>query len=401
MKRSTLAKLLAGLLCVMLLLTACAAPADQQEAEEPEETPVVEAEKTEEPVPTEAPVNEPEEVEPSTEPEEELTGAEKNAAAMEAHQPKVVTLDNGVQVQRVPADPFLWNTAVINAEQRGCSACHDLTEQVQKLPLTHPELWNPYNVDETIDFCYMCHSKALFVADSMHAFHLSSEEFKNVYNGSCDSCHYFNSRTGETELWDHVKYNVMMGFTLLPNIQGEFTFDQEYITPIDEVYFYWENGDHKGVTPNNSTDPEVFENWEISVEGLVDNPFTFKLTDYLDYSVTKVMKMHCQTNPPAGSYAANLEVTGIPLDIILEEAGIQEAANSFDVYADDNWVYPLPISYVEEGNEMLLVYEINGEPLRMIHGYPVQFWGENLSAVHYCKRVSRIVLSEKASEPAP
>ena len=120
---------------------------------------------------------------------EEADGAQKNAEAMAAHAPAVTTLENGVQVQKIPNDPYIWNTAILQSQTRGCTACHALEDAVQKLPLTHPELWNPYNVDMTVNFCYMCHSKALFIQDSMHMLHLSSKEFTDTYNGNCLSCH--------------------------------------------------------------------------------------------------------------------------------------------------------------------------------------------------------------------
>ena len=84
---------------------------------------------------------------------EEITGAEKNAKAMQDYAPAVVTLENGVQVQKVPNDPYIWNTAILQSQSRGCTACHALEDAVQDLPLTHPELWNPYNVDMTVNFC--------------------------------------------------------------------------------------------------------------------------------------------------------------------------------------------------------------------------------------------------------
>lgn len=327
------------------------------------------------------------------------TGVEKNAEAMEEYAPKIKTLDNGVQVQKVPSDPYLWNTAILDAENRGCAACHDPIEDVnQKLPLTHPELWNPYNVDITIDFCYMCHSKALFVQDSMHTLHLGDPTF-TAMGGSCLSCHQISTSTGEFQNWDKVKYDVMMGITSIADVQGEFSYTQDSITPVDEVYFYWENGNHRGMTPDNDMDPAILENWEISVEGLVDNPFTFKMSELMDQSVTRVMKMHCQTNPPGGSYIANCEVTGIPLSLILEKAGVQADANTLRVVSDDGWCYPLPLSYMDD-QEPLLVYLIDGETLPNLLGYPVQLWTPNLGGVHFTKRPATVSLTNEANVPA-
>ena len=46
------------------------------------------------------------------------------ALTMEANSPKVTTLENGVKIQRTPADYLAHNTRILNADQRGCAACH-------------------------------------------------------------------------------------------------------------------------------------------------------------------------------------------------------------------------------------------------------------------------------------
>ena len=117
-----------------------------------------------------------------------LSGKEKVAAAQEFYAPKVTTAQNGAEVQLIPNDPYMWNTAILDGENRGCTAsqCHEsILDATQLLPMSHPKLWNPYGIDPTIKFCYMCHSKALFLQDSMHALHMNSAEFAEK-GGNCD-----------------------------------------------------------------------------------------------------------------------------------------------------------------------------------------------------------------------
>ena len=145
-----------------------------------------------------------------------LSGKEKVAAAQEFYAPKVTTAQNGAEIQLIPNDPYMWNTAILDGENRGCTAsqCHEsILDATQLLPMSHPKLWNPYGIDPTIKFCYMCHSKALFLQDSMHALHMNSAEFAEK-GGNCDSCHYINPNTGAYEMWDLVKYDTAyMGIT--------------------------------------------------------------------------------------------------------------------------------------------------------------------------------------------
>ena len=188
---------------------------------------------------------------------EEVAQKDKAAVAMAEHSPEVVTLEDGTQLQTIPSDPFLWNTTSLKGDKRGCteSGCHtSILDATQEMDMPHPELWNPYNVDATIKFCYMCHSKALYFQDSMHAIHNTSTEFAAL-GGSCDSCHYVSPATGEFEMWDLVKYNeAYMGISNVSDLSGAtFSFTQDTITDTDEVFYYWENNDHRGVTPDNDT----------------------------------------------------------------------------------------------------------------------------------------------------
>ena len=302
-----------------------------------------------------------------------LSGKEKVAAAQEFYAPKVTTAQNGAEVQLIPNDPYMWNTAILDGENRGCTAsqCHEsILDATQLLPMSHPKLWNPYGIDPTIKFCYMCHSKALFLQDSMHALHMNSAEFAEK-GGNCDSCHYINPNTGAYEMWDLVKYDTAyMGITPVAEAKGDFSFTQDSITDTDEVFYYWENSDHQGVTPDNDTSEEAYAQWEISVGGSVQNPFTFKLSDFEDQMVERVYKMDCQTNPPGGAYIANVNVKGIPLSVIMDKAGVDPSANALHSIADDGWdVYPVSMEYVQQyKDDILLVTEINGEKLGMLQG---------------------------------
>ena len=333
-----------------------------------------------------------------------LSGKEKVAAAQEFYAPKVTTAQNGAEVQLIPNDPYMWNTAILDGENRGCTAsqCHEsILDATQLLPMSHPKLWNPYGIDPTIKFCYMCQSKALFLQDSMHALHMNSAEFAEK-GGNCDSCHYINPNTGAYEMWDLVKYDTAyMGITPVAEAKGDFSFTQDSITDTDEVFYYWENSDHQGVTPDNDTSEEAYAQWEISVGGSVQNPFTFKLSDFEDQMVERVYKMDCQTNPPGGAYIANVNVKGIPLSVIMDKAGVDPSANALHSIADDGWdVYPVSMEYVQQyKDDILLVTEINGEKLGMLQGYPVQLWTPTLGGCHYTKRVVELNFTTDPAEP--
>lgn len=222
-----------------------------------------------------------------------LTGEERNEAARQKNEealvkyaPKRTTLENGVQVQTIPFDNCVWNIGILQADTRGCNTCHNVEDTVQKLPMSHPELWHPYGVEMTVDYCYMCHNAVRTMADSLHALHLRNDKFTETYNGDCLSCHHLDHKTGTFQLWDRVKYDVMTGFTDIANVQGDFSYDQDVLSPEENFFWFWNNGDGRGIQPNY-TEPaeddnmEMFNNWTIEIKGCVEEPVTVTLGQLL------------------------------------------------------------------------------------------------------------------------
>ena len=101
----------------------------------------------------------------------------KNAYVQDTYAPTRHTLASGVEVQPIPDDDYAWNIAILNAEERGCNACHNLMDVVQLLPLSHPELMMPFSVDTTIGDCFFCHRAKRNLGDALHGLHLNSENF--------------------------------------------------------------------------------------------------------------------------------------------------------------------------------------------------------------------------------
>ena len=133
--------------------------------------------------------------------------------------------------------------------------------------------------------------------------------------------------------------------------------------------------------------------WTVDVDGLVDRPLTLSMDDIRSRpAVTRPVTMECAGNgralmPPRAESQpwldgaiGNAEWTGTPLPPILEEAGLQLEAVEIvftgadhgiqgDVEQDYQWGFPLA-DIVRD--DVLLAYEVNGQPLPPQHGYPVR-----------------------------
>lgn len=69
-----------------------------------------------------------------------------------------------------------------------------------------------------------------------------------------------------------------------------------------------------------------------------------------------------------------VEVTGIPVTWMLEQAGLSDDAmgvHYIDCEGSGNTDSHAMSLHDLSDHEVLVVYEINGEPLRWEHGYPV------------------------------
>jgi len=133
--------------------------------------------------------------------------------------------------------------------------------------------------------------------------------------------------------------------------------------------------------------------WSVEVDGLVDRPMTLSIDDLRSRpAVTRPLTMECAGNgralmPPRAESqpwlegaVGNAEWTGTPLPPILEEAGLQADAVELvftgadhgiqgDVEQDYRWGFSLDDILRDD---VILAYEMNGQPLPPQHGYPVR-----------------------------
>lgn len=328
--------------------------------------------------------------------------------------PKVTTLSNGVQVQRTPNDRGIYNTYVLKADERGCAACHtDLQATLNKLPMGHMDIDHRGDVDLTITQCLSCHTYSPGYVEEYHQFGAvmhglhKSATFDKV-GGSCMSCHDASEHTGKMALWDVVKYDSMRGIVdvAADALTGEFTFDQTTLTDPEKAFsLNWVSGASDYMVYDDyvrglATNHEDLMKWQISVEGLVDHPFTMTMEEIIKEfpSETHVMSMHCTLDPATGALIDTFEVTGIPIQALLKKAGVKaEAKQVFTVPADGVCSYPTLLDYLND-HTALLVYQFNGKDLRYYQGFPVQSWVAGMGAPHFAKQCNRLLVANEPEE---
>lgn len=322
----------------------------------------------------------------------------KNAVADEKYAPKVTELENGVKVQKTPfntspADGKLiksWNNLYLNADNRGCTACHTIEDALEMMETYHGIIYMGYETEQGLQNCFGCHGfYSTKLRDSVHNVHQRSAAFKAM-GGTCESCHYI-SDDGEFQRWDYVKYDVLFGLTDLAadTVETSFDWNQTEITPHEKMFFKSIKSDPSTwITDESQTSDEAFENWTIKFTGDIDNPCEMTLAELIEKygTETRVMKYHCVINGPGQGMIYQAEVTGIPIEKIMADLGVHEDANMFYPIGSDGYCYNVYTQTMLDEKGMLVV-GLNGDRIYADQGWPVSYWCNEMSAGNFTKQV--------------
>jgi DMSO/TMAO reductase YedYZ molybdopterin-dependent catalytic subunit len=114
--------------------------------------------------------------------------------------------------------------------------------------------------------------------------------------------------------------------------------------------------------------PDVDINqYRLTLNGLVATPLILTYEELLAYpTVTEVVLLIC-----SGFFADNAEWTGVPMSILLDEAGVSPEASEVIFRALDGYSVELPLE-VAQREGVFLAHTVNGQVLPPEHGYPVR-----------------------------
>lgn len=347
--------------------------------------------------------------------------------------PEIRTLEDGTKVQRTPTEyqcyhwnrPYdegtSYNNYYLDADNRGCGACHeDLADALSKMEYSHPTVWNDALGSKlTVDQCLLCHSADddLEMGTIMHGIHYGKRNGDNFdeRGGECISCHNITENGNGAELWDEVKYDHLDGILKVPDVKGDFTFDQSTTTAPEDMYTYdWIHSryDHLiHIMGKNVLDKELpqefVDNWEVTIGGLVNKPYTVKLADLIaeaeadGATVTKLSKIHCVDNMPGGGGISNVEITGIPLNWLIEKGGGASKDITgvlFDrreFHTNGEQTHSNRGVPQENFDDVFLVYEIGGKRLDPSQGSPCINWVERCDAQSFVKQCMGYILTDE------
>ncbi len=134
------------------------------------------------------------------------------------------------------------------------------------------------------------------------------------------------------------------------------------ITPNDDFY----------VTSYRSPPDIRVDQWSLTVTGLVEQPLTLTYPQLLARpAVSEIVTLECVGNGLAADAISTAQWEGVPLKVLLEEAGASAQAADVVFRAADSYSDSIPFSRAMSG-EVLVAHRMNGVPLPRGHGFPAR-----------------------------
>jgi DMSO/TMAO reductase YedYZ molybdopterin-dependent catalytic subunit len=148
------------------------------------------------------------------------------------------------------------------------------------------------------------------------------------------------------------------------------------VTPVDKLH-----------TTGTPVDVDAAQ-YRLTIDGLVEDPLSLGLDEIKSYpAVSETVLLICPY-----FFVDNAEWTGVPVSILLNEAGVKLGANKVTFYALDGYGDQLPLSDVmKEG--VFLAYRVDGQELPREHGYPLRLVVKSKFGNTWVKWLQKITVS--------
>ncbi|NIM96163.1 MAG: molybdopterin-dependent oxidoreductase [Anaerolineales bacterium] len=143
----------------------------------------------------------------------------------------------------------------------------------------------------------------------------------------------------------------------------------------------------------NTRSPRIDEaEWRFHLDGLVRNPLALSLNEIRSRpSIAQVITLQCISNPIGGDLTGTSVWKGVPLKELLQEAEVLPDAKEVSVEAADGFYESVAMEDMMD-ERTLLVYEMNGVPLPIEHGFPLRIYIPNRYGMKQPKWIERMTV---------
>ncbi len=194
-----------------------------------------------------------------------------------------------------------------------------------------------------------------------------------------------------------------------PQLETPFSvFDGGAITPNDAFFVRY----HLTLSPPTSVDPETFR---LSLKGKVENPLDLSLDDLKKFEEIEITAVNqCSGNSrgfsqprvPGGQLAngsmGNAKWKGVRLKEVLEKSGISAGAKQVLFNGLDRPLLPKTPDFIKSldldqalDGEVMLAYQMNGEDLPMLNGFPLRLVVPGFYGTYWVKHLNEITVVDE------
>lgn len=141
------------------------------------------------------------------------------------------------------------------------------------------------------------------------------------------------------------------------------------------------------------------DNWELTIDGMVDRPITLSFQDLVDQaSLVAPVTLSCVSNEVGGNLVGNAVWQGVPLTTLLDQAGVQPGATQIASRSVDGWTCGFPTDVAYDGRTAMVAIAMNEEALPLEHGFPARLVVSGLygyvSATKWLERITLTTLED-------
>ncbi|MET1060786.1 MAG: molybdopterin-dependent oxidoreductase [Nocardioides sp.] len=124
----------------------------------------------------------------------------------------------------------------------------------------------------------------------------------------------------------------------------------------------------------NLTVPVIdLDSWRLEIDGDVENELSYSFDDLLGMDlVERDITLTCVSNQVGGPYVGSARWIGVPLQRLLDEAGVGSGADQILTTATDGFTISTPLDVALDGRDTMVALGMNGEALPSEHGFPAR-----------------------------
>lgn len=185
-------------------------------------------------------------------------------------------------------------------------------------------------------------------------------------------------------------------FDRIANVQGEFSYNQNVMTPPDEVFSLFGTA-ATGIcaTPSFALGNADTQNIYVNIRGTMKKAATISLDVLKEQGGTSTV-MACSCGMSGA--IANTKVTGVLLEDVIGLQDLIGEVNTVTVRDESGYGLSMPLSYALE-KQAMLVWRVGDTELTGENGGPVQLWVPDTVAKYFTRQVAEIELSAEVEVP--